>query len=71
MRYRYYSTQRPLGPGTFPKSQGNKVLKIYNYDSRRYIYEIHREAWGFLEYEKPLSAADAAAYELAAGQTTD
>lgn len=26
--YRYYSTQRPLSLGTYPKPQGNKVLTM-------------------------------------------
>lgn len=24
----YYSTQRPIGPGTYPKPQENKVIEI-------------------------------------------
>lgn len=26
---RYYSTQRPVGPGTFPQQEWNKVLEIH------------------------------------------
>ena len=33
-RYRYYSTQRPVDIGTFPKPADNKPVEIHNYDSR-------------------------------------
>lgn len=64
MKYRYYSTLRPVAPGTFPKPQGNRVLEIKNFDSRKYVDEIKWEAWGFLEYEKPLSEKEARNYDL-------
>lgn len=64
---RYYSTQRPAMPGTFPKPQGNKVLEIVNFDERTFCMEISREAWGYLEYEKPLTDKEAKAYELVKG----
>lgn len=64
---KYYSTQRPVMPGSFPKPQGNKVLAIENFDRRTYCPEIEREAWGYLEYEQPLTEKDVAAYELVKG----
>lgn len=64
---RYYSTQRPLGPGTFPKPDGNKVLEVHNFDSRIYCGEVGREAWGYVEYEQPLSPEDVYRYELKVG----
>lgn len=67
MSYRYYSTQRPLWPGTFPRPTGNRAEAIENYDSRTYVPEIGREAWGHIDYEHPLTAQEAADYELAAG----
>ena len=39
---RYYSTQRPVGPGTFPKPQGNAVKEVFNFDSKTYCEEIGR-----------------------------
>lgn len=65
---RYYSTLRPVGIGTFPKPTGNKVLSIENFDSRIYVPEINREAWGYIEYEKPLSNEDADNYDLIKGE---
>lgn len=61
---RYYATQRPLAPGTFPKPQDNKVLSVTNYDERTYISALMKKAWGYVEYAKPLGSAEAEAYEL-------
>lgn len=63
---RYYSTQRPVSPGCFPKPAGNKVLAIHNYDDRVLCEEIGRCAWGYVEYELPLDDKSAQAYELVA-----
>lgn len=65
MRVRYYSTQRPVMPGGFPKSR--KVLGIINFDSREYVEEIGRSAWGYIKYDGPLSEKDVEAYELVKG----
>jgi hypothetical protein len=62
---RYYSTQRPVGPGTFPQPEGNKVVELHNFDSKTYCEEISREAWGYIDYEQALSPEQAASYELA------
>ena len=66
---RYYSTQRPIMPGSFPIHPGNKVLEIHNFDSKSYCEDIGREAWGYIEYEKPLARYDCDSYELTAVQT--
>ena len=63
---RYYSTQRPVGPGTYPKPQGNAVKEVFNFDSKTYCEEVGREAWGYIEYEKPLDPETAAGYALVA-----
>ena len=62
MNVRYYSTQRPVGIGTFPKSQ--TVARIENFDRRTYCPEIGREAWGFIEYAEPITEKEADSYEL-------
>lgn len=62
--YRYYSTHRPLSIGTFPKPQGNKVLDIQNFDDRTFCEEIGREAWGYVEYELPVSPVLLENFEL-------
>ena len=63
---RYYSTQRPIGPGTFPKPQGNAVKEVFNFDSKTYCEEVGREAWGYIEYEQPIDPQAAADYFLVA-----
>ena len=62
--YRYCSTHRPLSIGTFPKPQGNKVLDIQNFDDRTFCEEIGREAWGYIEYELPVSPVLLENFEL-------
>jgi len=57
---RYYTTQRPPGPGTIPKGATNVVT----FDKRTYVPELGREAWGYVEYGKPLDSKVAADYEL-------
>lgn len=60
--FRYYLTQRPPEPGTFPKG----ALIIGAYDDKIFVPEIGRNAWGWVEYEEPLSNFLIAQYELLA-----
>ena len=64
--YRYYSTQRPVDIGTFPKPEGNRPVEIYNYDTDKRIpvEGASMEAWGYLEYRKPLTEKEMEDYEL-------
>lgn len=64
MSYKYYSTQRPIAPGTFPKPDNNKVVGLENFDDRIYCEDIQLYAWGYIEYEKPLTQYDCNSYEL-------
>ena len=61
--YRYYSTQRPIAPGTFPKDQ-NAPVNIVNFDARSPVEDGRMQAWGYLEYPHPLTQKQAADYEL-------
>lgn len=45
MKYRYFSTQRPVAPGTFPKKPG---CEISNYPQKFYIDGAGFSAWGIL-----------------------
>ncbi|MBD5504576.1 MAG: hypothetical protein HDR09_12840 [Lachnospiraceae bacterium] len=63
---KYYSTQRPITPGSYPKSPFNEVLQVVNFDSRTYCEDIGREAWGYIEYKNPLHPEDVVDYELSA-----
>lgn len=60
-KYKYYSTQRPLGINTFPKQNG---IYFENYDEKTYIEEIDREAWGEINYTEPLTKEQELQYEL-------
>ena len=62
--YRYYSTQRPLSPGSYPKPVENKVIEIQNFDNRQSVEEGKMQAWGYVEYTKPLTAKEMQDYEL-------
>ena len=59
---RYYNTQRPFGPGTFPKKDGRET--ITNFDGKIFCPEIGRMEWGYIEYPEPLTEKEAADYEL-------
>lgn len=59
---RYYSTQRPVMPGSYPKTA--PVKEIRNFDRRTYCQEIGRPAWGWIDYEGALDPKTAASYEL-------
>ena len=64
---RYYSTQRPIGPGTFPRQGGTE--KVVNFDGPTYCEEIGREAWGYIEYQRDLEPNECSRYELTPGGT--
>lgn len=60
--YRYYSTQRPFGPGTFQYKDGCEVV---NFSRKQPCDEIDgRSAWGYIDYEEPLSNEEIYNYEL-------
>ncbi len=52
--YRYYTTQRPPGPGAVPA--GAKYVE--SYDSKI------KGAWGYVDYDKPLTPKQISDYEL-------
>ncbi len=62
--HRYYSAQRPVGPGTFPDIADNKPVNIVNFEEREFQPNIDRAAWGYLEFEHPLTEKQAEDYEL-------
>lgn len=68
MEYKYYSTQRPVDIGTFPKPPGNLPLEIVNYDERVWIEDESLRAWGELTYAKPLTQIQMDDYELKASR---
>lgn len=63
--YRYYSTQRPVDIGTFPKTE-NGPLRLVNFDKRESVEQGRFLAWGYLVYDAPLTEKQMADYELRA-----
>lgn len=62
--FRYYSTERPIVPGTYPKPIDNPAMLIHNFGNREYVGKIGRKAWGYVEYENPLTDKQTEAFEL-------
>jgi hypothetical protein len=63
--YKYYSTQRPVDIGTFPKTE-NGPTEIVNFDQRESVENGRFLAWGYLLYRVPLTEKQMADYELRA-----
>ena len=59
--YRYYSLRRMQVPGGIPRG----VVGIVEFDDKRYCPEIERDAWGYVEYAKPLTPQEIIMFELA------
>ena len=62
---RYYSTQRPCGPGTFPRAGGTET--VVNFNEPVFCTEIRRYAWGYIDYPQGISDEQAERYELTPG----
>ena len=61
---KYYSTQRPVDIGKFPKPSRNAPDEIVNYDQRVPVENGAFLAWGHLTYTRPLTKRQASDYEL-------
>lgn len=61
---RYYSTQRPIGPGTYPKKGAKKIV---NFDRRMPDESFKQMAWGYIEYNRELTKEEVNDYELVRG----
>ena len=57
--YRYYSTQRPVDLGTYPKEPDNPLVGFLNYDDRISVEHGAYRAWGEVTYRAPLEQAQA------------
>lgn len=64
--FRYYSTLRPITPGAYPKPADNPAMLIHNFDKREYVGKIGREAWGYVEYNNPLTKEQIEAFDFVA-----
>lgn len=62
--YRYYSTQRPVDIGTYPKDPDNPLVGFLNYDERISVEHGTFRAWGEVVYRSPLTPDQIYQYEL-------
>lgn len=65
IQYTYYSLHRLVSLGTFPR---DGLVDFENFDSRRMVESIGREAWAVLHYDRELTEREMMDYELA-GET--
>ena len=59
---RYYSTQRPVTPGSYPSSYAAEI--VVNFDQKTFCEEIGREAWGRIDFADQLPEGEAEKWEL-------
>lgn len=67
--YRYWSTQRPVDLGTYPKA-GGAFIGFENFERRQAVEDGSFMAWGWLDYSRPLTEKELADYELRPTQST-
>lgn len=60
---RYYSTERPISIGTYPKAG---AVEIVNFDERTEVERLGIAVWGYIDYDRELSDAEIEDYELVA-----
>ena len=61
-RYRYYFVERPKSLGDLPS--GSNLRRFEIFPERRYVAEIDRMVWGFVECETLLTPMEVSEYEL-------
>ena len=64
MKYKYYSTQRPIDIGTYPKPPEAPEVELVFYDQRKPVENGTALAWGELIYDAPLTPEQVSGYEL-------
>ena len=62
--YKYYSTQRPIDVGTYPKSYFNRPIHMDIYPGRQQVPGEAFQAWGAILYAQPLTEQEIRDYEL-------
>lgn len=64
MKYRYYSTQRPIDIGTYPKLPDDPEVDMTFFSERKPVEHDTALAWGVLAYNRPLTPQQISDYEL-------
>ena len=62
--YQYYSTQRTIDIGTYPKSYFNRPIHMDIYAGRQQVPGEAFQAWGAITYAQPLTEQELRDYEL-------
>ena len=60
--YRYYLITRPKTLGDMPSGANVRAVELFS--ERRYIPEIDRMAWGYVDCETRLTPMEVSEYEL-------
>ena len=63
--YKYYSTHRPIGPGTHPKEY--EIKEIHNFTDRIFCENIGRYAWGYFTTAQEIPDSILEQWELVSG----
>lgn len=66
-RYLYYLLMRPVGPGCQPPGS----INWGSMDGKTVIPEIGHHAWGWVEYDHPLTEKELQDYEMAVAEECD
>lgn len=66
-----YSTNRPIGLGTWPSKHKDKVVRMVHFDSPTFVPEIRRTSFGYIEFSEDIPKEDLDAYELKVPDTED
>lgn len=61
---RSYALHRPIGPFTWPSEYHDMVSEIVNWDYMKYVPEIKRTAFGYIEWTELPPVEDLNRYEL-------
>ncbi len=59
--YKYYSLLRPVSVGTIPNCT---ISEMINFNQRKYVDEIQREAWGYFVTSEEISENELCEYDL-------
>lgn len=65
-KYRYYLIERPLQLGAFPQTEDNKPVLVAPFGEKMDAPNIGAYAFGFVEYDHPLTPDQIYQYELTA-----
>lgn len=59
---RYYSPERPIAPGTFPKSA--EPCEVVNFEKRQFVEKLGCWCYGYISTDKVLTKEEMYEYEL-------